>query len=101
MALFLQRYWDDYIGAALPVNIPHGLKPGGLRLNPNEFGSDTIGWLTFSPPASPLATLAWYLAAILRAAFRSACSSNPHFRHTKRPLERRLLRAVCPQQLQA
>src|SRR6266542_4570699 len=72
-----------------------------LAPQPERVGLDTIGWLTGNPPASRIATLAWYLAAILRAALRSAWSSNPHARHTKRPRERRLLRAVCPQQLQA
>src|SRR6266545_6690120 len=72
-----------------------------LAPQPERVGLDTIGWLTGNPPASRLATLAWYLAAILRAALRSACSSYPQARHTKRPRERRLLRAACPQQLHA
>src|SRR6266545_4577929 len=72
-----------------------------LAPQPERVGLDTIGWLTGNPPASPLATLAWYLAAILRDALRSAWSSNPQVRHTKRPRERRLLRAVCPHRLHA
>jgi hypothetical protein len=63
--------------------------------------SDTIGWLTISPPEPDIPEPAWYLAAILRAALRSACSSKPQARHTKRPRDRRLLRAVCPHWLHA
>src|SRR4051794_2830045 len=36
-----------------------------LAPQPKRIRSDTIGWLTVNPPASRLATLAWYLAAIL------------------------------------
>jgi hypothetical protein len=45
------------------------VKTQRLAPQPEPVGLDTIGWLTLNPPASPLATLAWYLAAILRAAF--------------------------------
>ena len=58
----------------------------------------TIGWLTDSPLAEAIPVLVRYLAAILRAAFKSALSEKPHLRHSKADCDRLLLRAVCPQE---
>src|SRR6266545_3304533 len=66
---------------------------------PNKSAVETIGWLIGSPLAGDLPPPARYLAAIFRAPFRSALSRKPHCRHQKSLWERRLLRAVCPQQL--
>src|SRR5262245_46808685 len=83
----------------LPAKAGSLRHPEGTRPEARGNGLDTIGWLTLSPPTAVLPPSAWYLAAMLRAAFRSALRSNPHYRQINTLWERRLVRATCPQQL--